>query len=239
MRTVIFYPLMDHVWAEEIVRDLSGRMKDIYLDVLTGEDFGPRNGFDDAEVELLAFTLGTRPQFAVCAGISGRVDGRSEVRQVAHALLSPHGGCAQDDFCQHAWSLAEIDAGTASGHEILRGNRGEAYRAPFRVPEEFAHGVAFLSVEDVAAGARAGWLGGPQEGALASDPPYAMELWEYIAVAWTMTLEPSQCAAHLRRLAQRSGSLDIADVAADPEGYGQAWLTCLRDRFLTEAVDER
>lgn len=64
------------------------------------------------EVALLEAALGYRPTWAVRADVSGRIDGTAEVRHLATLLLR-QGGVAFDDYSEHAWTLGEIESGTA------------------------------------------------------------------------------------------------------------------------------
>ncbi|GAA1644143.1 hypothetical protein [Catellatospora bangladeshensis] len=60
--------------------------------------------------------------------------------------------------------------------------------------------------------------------------------WEYAAASWCYTLPAGERDRKLRELADATGSPDLVDVAADPDGYGPAWLACWREQFLLGPV---
>jgi hypothetical protein len=65
------------------------------------------------EVDRLDRQLGRLPTWGLVIDVSGRVDGRAEVTRLLRRLLAT-GGVALDDYSEHAWSLQEIEAGTAA-----------------------------------------------------------------------------------------------------------------------------
>ncbi|MFE2542059.1 hypothetical protein [Actinacidiphila glaucinigra] len=68
--------------------------------------------WEPGELALVEAALGYRPTWAVLMDISGRIDGTAEVRHLAGVLLR-EGGVAFDDYSEHAWTLGEIESGTA------------------------------------------------------------------------------------------------------------------------------
>ncbi len=60
--------------------------------------------------------------------------------------------------------------------------------------------------------------------------------WEYAAAGWSYTLDAGQRDRHLRELAEATGDPDLADVAADPDRYGPAWLACRRGHYLLDPI---
>ncbi len=66
--------------------------------------------WDPDDVAALETAVGHRPTWAVQVGISGRIDGTTEVCRLV-ALLLAHGGVALDDYSAHPWAPAEIESG--------------------------------------------------------------------------------------------------------------------------------
>jgi hypothetical protein len=66
------------------------------------------------EIAVLEAAIGHHPGWAVQIDISGRIDGTTEIHQLA-ALLLEHGGVAVDDYSAHPWTWQEIESGTVIG----------------------------------------------------------------------------------------------------------------------------
>jgi hypothetical protein len=86
--------------------------------------------WDPDDVAALEVAVGHRPWWALQIGISGRIDGTAEVRQLVELLLK-HGGVAVDDYSAHPWTLQEIRSGAMVG-----GLRFFDYRAHHELDDE-------------------------------------------------------------------------------------------------------
>lgn len=119
MRTVLMFPVVDR--AETVAgldQHLAGgdgswtfaeRVYVVIDDEGTGCLF---RDWEPDELAILEAALGYHPTWGVQVDISGRIDGTAEVRRLA-ALLLRRGGVAFDDYSEHAWTLQEIESGTA------------------------------------------------------------------------------------------------------------------------------
>ncbi|MFD3687183.1 hypothetical protein ACFWTE_20490 [Nocardiopsis sp. NPDC058631] len=121
MRTVFVFPASDRVATVAALDRHLSRHGDawsldgaLYVDVddeRTGLLF---SDWDPDDVAVLETDLGHRPEWAVQADISGRVDGTAEIRRLVELLLE-HGGRAVDDYSAHPWTLEEIESGAVVG----------------------------------------------------------------------------------------------------------------------------
>ncbi|GGN59131.1 hypothetical protein GCM10010112_13740 [Actinoplanes lobatus] len=109
MRTVFAFPAGRRA---DTVALLTHPRDGLYISI---EDEG--NGtlyvdWDPDELAVLEEAVGHRPGWAVQIDISGRIDGTAEVHDLLAVLLAD-GGVAFDDYTTHAWTLPEIQNGTA------------------------------------------------------------------------------------------------------------------------------
>ncbi|MDT0266000.1 hypothetical protein RM844_06800 [Streptomyces sp. DSM 44915] len=70
--------------------------------------------WEPEDVAVLEAAVGHRPTWAARIDVSGRVNGRPEVRQLVGLLLA-HGGVAVDDHSAHPWTAPEIASDTPVG----------------------------------------------------------------------------------------------------------------------------
>lgn len=113
MRSVFVFPngemaatiaILDRLLPGEAGHWSDGKL---FID-LEQEQTGPLfTDWEPEAVRRLDEALGQHPTWALQIGVSGRIDGSTEVRDLLSHLLRA-GGVAVDDYSDHCWTLQEV-----------------------------------------------------------------------------------------------------------------------------------